>query len=75
MRTVDSWFTFEVRCLLCGTKFSEDHRRGGLPSHLSGHIREGYLNDELEQVKDHPIGFPGPPLGQHPPCSSPTLTH
>jgi hypothetical protein len=26
----------------------------------------------LEQIKPHPVGFPGPPLGQHPPCSSRT---
>ena len=70
MRTVDSWISFEGRCLLCGQKL------GGLPGpdtlHLQRHIREGYLNDELEQIKPHPVGFPGPPLGQQPPCSSRT---
>ena len=72
MRTVDSWFTFENRCLLCGIKFGADERRGGCTTHLDRHIREGYLNDELEQIKPHPIGFPGPPLGQQPPCLSRT---
>lgn len=73
VRTVDSWFTFESRCLLCGHKLGGNN--GNETIHLQRHIREGYLNDELEQIKDHPIGFPGPPLGQKPPCSSLTLTH
>jgi hypothetical protein len=74
MRTCDSWFTFERRCLLCGQKLSDDDSRRGYLVHLHSHVREGYLDDELEQIKPHPAGFPGPPLGQHP-CSSPTLTH
>lgn len=65
MRTVDSWFTFEGRCFLCG-----EMAGGGLGGprtlHLQRHQREGYLNDELEQIKPHPVGFPGPPLGQQP---------
>ena len=74
MRTVDSWFSFEGRCLLCGQKL--DGGNGGETLHLQRHIREGYLNDDLEQIQPHPVGFPGPPLGQHPPCrSSHTLTH
>jgi hypothetical protein len=68
MKTVDSWFTFENRCLLCGEKFGEDALKGST-IHLQRHVREGYLNDELEQIKPHPVGFPGPPLGQQPSCS------
>lgn len=72
MRTVDSWFSFENRCLLCGEKFHSPTDGRGLMNHLKMHLREGYLNDELEQIKPHPVGFPGPPLGQQPPCSSRT---
>lgn len=68
MKAFDSWFTFEGRCLLCGVKFSDDYRRGAWALHLKSHIREGYLNDELEQIKPHPVGFPGPPLGKQPPA-------
>lgn len=70
MKTVDSWFSFESRCLLCGGKFSDTEIAmvGRHTVHLQRHIREGYLNEELEQIKAHPVGFPGPPLGQHPPC-------
>jgi hypothetical protein len=32
---------------------------GNLTLHLQRHIREVYLNDELEQTKPHPVGFPG----------------
>jgi len=71
MRTVDSWFSFEGRCLLCGQKVGLCESGVGYHRHLELHRREGYLNDDLEQIKDHPIGFPGPPLGQQP-CSSRT---
>lgn len=67
MKTVDSWFTFEGRCFLCGEKIGGEG--GPTSQHLQRHIREGYLDSELEQIKPHPVGFPGPPLGQHPPCS------
>ena len=72
MRTVDSWFTFENRCFLCGEKLQKPADPRGLNNHLQSHVREGYLDDGLEQIKDHPIGFPGPPLGQQPSCSSHT---
>jgi hypothetical protein len=70
VRTSDSLFTFENRCLLCGQMIGGGN--SGQILHLKRHIREGYLNDELEQIKPHPIGFPGPPLGQQPTCSSHT---
>ena len=70
MRTVDSWFSFENRCLLCGEMI------GGLvgnrTQHIQRHTREGYLGDQLDQIKTHPFGFPGPPLGQQP--SPPKMT-
>jgi hypothetical protein len=64
MRTFDSWFSFENRCLLCGDKFGGSE--GARTLHALRHQREGYLNYELEQIKPHPVGFPGPPLGQQP---------
>lgn len=70
MRTVDSWFSFESRCLLCGDKLSGGP--GGKSLHIDKHIREGYLDDALRQIELHPIGFPGPPLGQQPCSQSPT---
>ena len=70
MRTVESWFSFETRCLLCGQKLGGVD--GSKTLHLNRHVREGYLDENLEQIKPHPYGFPGPPLGQLPPCSSPT---
>lgn len=66
MRTCDSWFSFEGRCLLCGGKHGSDGTHRGELTHLQMHIRQGYLNDELEQIKPHPVGFPGPPLGEDP---------
>lgn len=72
MRTTDSWFTFERRCILCGQKLSDSESSRGCVQHLWSHIREGYLNEDLEQIREHPVGFPGPPLGQQPPCSSHT---
>jgi|GEM_PF-4410704 hypothetical protein len=73
MRTIESWFSFENRCLLCGDKTSSvEIGLGGRNSqHLKTHVLEGYLSDDLEQIKPHPIGFPGPSLGQQP-CSNPT---
>lgn len=72
MRTVDSWFSFEGRCLLCGIKLDSHETHRGQLNHAQMHIREGYLNDELEQTEPHPVGFPGSPLGQQPSCSSHT---
>lgn len=70
MRTPDSWFTFENRCLLCGQKFNPDTEGRGKWGHVDLHRREGYLDDNWEQIKPHPIGFPGPPIGQQPVCSN-----
>lgn len=68
MRTVVSWFSFEGRCLLCGHKFDPQVSWSiGTNRHLDMHVREGFLNDDLEQIKPHPRGFPGPPLGCVPP--------
>lgn len=64
MRTVDSWFTFENRCLLCGLKISGN--KGNESLHLISHIKEGYLNEEFELINSHPVGFPGPPIGKQP---------
>lgn len=61
-----SWFSFENRCLICGDKMATDDRHRGLWNHLQMHHREGVLNEDMEQIKPHPTGFPGPPLGQKP---------
>lgn len=71
MRTAESWFSFEHRCLLCGEKFVGGIH-GNYGRHLGTHVREGYLTEDYESLKPHPIGFPGPPLGQQPACSNPT---
>lgn len=69
MRTIYSWFSFETRCLLCGWKFDPQKSGSiGLNRHLDLHKREGYLNGDLDQIKPHPHGFPGPPLGLRPPA-------
>jgi len=67
MRTVESWFSFEGRCLLCSQKTGVYN--GPNAMHLKSHVREGYLNEDFDQIKPHPVGFPGPPLGQQPSCS------
>ena len=48
MRTVDSWFSFEGRCLLCGERIGK-HHNSGPQQHLAVSSEEGYLNDDLEQ--------------------------
>jgi hypothetical protein len=75
MKSYSEWFTFESRCLLCGKQMQDGH--GAQKLHVEHHVREGYLSEDYEQLKPHPVGFPGPPLGQQPParqirCSPPT---
>lgn len=57
------WFTYEGRCLVCGRKL--DLRGADLRGHLNRHCEEGVLvergegGEQFEQIKAHPLGFPG----------------
>jgi hypothetical protein len=72
-KPLKDWFTFENRCLVCGRKFfggSMEHN-ALLSYHLLAHCDEGVMRrfrrrkptchriDLYEQVKAHPVGFPG----------------
>lgn len=66
--TLPQWFTYEGRCLLCGQKLTI-YTGANFVRHLDAHVREGYLqrNDyEWVKIKEHPVGFPGPALGERP---------
>ena len=61
-KPLKDWFTFEARCLLCGTKCHPDIQDRHRQEHLETHVQEGVLvrhGDFYEQVKAHPVGFPG----------------
>ena len=56
------WFTFENRCMVCGEKFPGRVTAAGSVHHLEVHCEEGILKKWgkfYEQVKAHPVGFPG----------------
>ena len=62
VKLIQGWFTFENRCMLCGKKFGKETHPEFLRPHLDLHCEEGVLKKWgrfYEQVKAHPVGFPG----------------
>lgn len=62
LKKVSEWFTFENRCMVCGVKFARHDHIEHLRPHLDRHCEEGVLKKWgkfYEQVKAHPVGFPG----------------
>jgi hypothetical protein len=59
-RHFNDWFTFEGRCLLCGSIYGNKYAT----LHLERHCREGFMTkdgDIYTQIKEHPVGFPKSP--------------
>jgi hypothetical protein len=68
LKPVQEWFTFEGRCMVCGTKIGRPNQDdnglcGAHYLHLDVHCRDGHMEKTgaklYEQVKAHPVGFPG----------------
>lgn len=62
VKPVKDWFTFENRCMVCGVKLTSDGTAAGCVHHLDIHCKEGVMKNwgrYYEQVKAHPVGFPG----------------
>ena len=63
LKRAQEWFTFENRCMVCGMKFPALAATGyGAAHHLGTHCEEGVMKKWgrfYEQIKAHPVGFPG----------------
>lgn len=65
LKPLHGWFTFENRCMVCGVKFAMERGRPAghfLHPHLQEHCDDGVLKKWgrfYEQIKAHPVGFPG----------------
>ena len=71
--TTASLFTFEHRCVVCGTKLkiqiNEPNPKLMQEAHLRRHVREGYLarvSGGWVQIRTHEVGFIKSPYNTKP---------